>query len=123
MRLRVFYGYARLTKKIVRKKQLVICFENEYSPNNLNWINRKILPVHTRYQTQDEMKDANGKNRLFTVYGYFIDDNPFKGNIDLVLKRNMQADIKHVPMSELEEIRQKLESAFYRYYGEGKKYS
>lgn len=116
MNLRVFYGYARLTKKIMRKRQLVIFFENEYALNNIAWIDRRMFVVHIRYQTEDEMKDAENITRRFTRYGYFIDEKPFRGNIEKVLEMNMLADSKNVSKQELEEIKLKLRNAFYSLY-------
>lgn len=117
MKLRVFYGYARLTKKIMKKLQLVVYFENGYSPNSEEWINRRVYVVHTRYQTENEMKDAEGMNRQYTMYGYFIDKKPFYGDIEKVLEINMLADSKNVSKEELLEISRKLRDGFYIFYG------
>lgn len=100
----------------MRKRQLVIFFENESAANNMVWINRRMYVVHIRYQTRDEMKDAEDINRRFTRYGYFIDEKPFQGNIEKVLEMNMLADSKNVSKQELEEIKLKLRNAFYSLY-------
>lgn len=116
MKLKVFYGYAKLTKKVMKKAQLVVYFENEYSSDSEKWINRRMFVVYSRYQTEDEMKDAEGINRRYTMYGYFIDDKPFYGDIEKVLEKNMLADSKNVLKSELIEIREKLRTAYYLVY-------
>ena len=119
--LRVWYGFAKLTKKAVKKRQLVIFFENQYSYKNDAWIEQKIQVVHIRNQTKDEIKDCHLVSRTFTKYGYFIDDKPFLGNIERVLEKNFLADSKNVSEKERQKIRDKLREAYYRVYNIEKK--
>jgi hypothetical protein len=115
-KLRVWYGFAKLTKKAVRKHELAIYFENEYSHKNESWIEQKIHVVHVRNQTELESGDKVNSNRTFTKYGYFIDQKPFYGDIELVLDQNFKADSNHVSEEERSEIREKLRSAYYSVY-------
>ncbi len=106
-RLQVYYGFAKLTPKVMRKHELVIIYENDnHNPmKNLEWILRKTHLAYIRQQTKEEMSDASNSNRTFTKYGYFIDENPWYSNIDMVLEHNYVSDDKHVSQNERELIR------------------
>lgn len=117
-RLMVYYGFAKLTPKIMRKHELVIIYENDnHNPmKNLAWIFRKTHLVYIREQTVEERKGAAASNRTFTKYGYFIDEKPWSSNIDLVLEHNFLSDDKHVPKIERELIRVMLRETYFEVY-------
>ncbi len=117
-RLQVYYGFAKLTPKVVRKHELVIIYENaNHNPmKNLQWIFRKTHLVYIRQQTKEEMSNANYSNRIFTKYGYFIDDQPWCGNIDLVLEHNYLSESQQVTQRERQLIRVMLREKYTECY-------
>lgn len=118
-KLRVWYGYSKLTPKVVRKPELAIWFENSYMYQNTEWIEKRMTVVYVRYQTREEQEGATGNNRLFTKYGYFINEKPFYGNIELVLEKNYLAD--KLPIKLKKEIRDSLRTPYYECYNLDKK--
>ncbi len=114
--MRVWYGYSKLTKKIMRKHELAIFFENAYSWKNDDWVRRRIHVVYERNQTKQEIADSKHSTRMFTKYGMFIDKKPYYGDIDRVLTANFEADKNHVSLKEREEIRTKLRKAYFWVY-------
>jgi hypothetical protein len=119
MALRVFYGYAKLTKKLVRKAELSVFFENDghNAAKNEESIRKILHVVHVRNQTPGEASDAQGSTRMFTKYSYFIDQRPWNGDIDRALEQNFKADENNVTREEREEIRRKLRVAYLSVYG------
>lgn len=120
-KFRVFYGFAKLTKKIVRKKELAIYYENCSVNSNDKFIKQKIHIVHERIQTLQEMTDFDIGNRSFTKYGYFIDDKRWNGNIERILEDNFIAEENHVSANERTIIREKLRKEYYSFYKVEKK--
>lgn len=120
-KLRVFYGFAKLTKKMARKPELVIQYENCRSNRSIEYIERRMIIVHTREQTSQEMESSIGCHRSFTKWGYFINDKRWKSNIDLILEDNFVAEENHVSIKERQEIRLKLEKEYYSFYKVDKK--
>lgn len=120
--LNVYYGFSKLTKKIVRKPELAVYFENanHNSQKNLSFIERRMHIVHTRKQSMKEMEDADMANRTFVKYGYFIDEKPFNGNIEQVLEYNFLADQNHVSNKERSVLREKLRLNIIPFMGEKK---
>lgn len=116
-KLRVFYGFAKLTKKIVRKKELVIYYENCACGSNEKFINQKIQIVFQRTQTLEEMTDFDKANRSFTKYGYFIDDKRWNGDIERILEDNFIAEENHVSKKDRSIIREKLREEYFSFYG------
>jgi len=114
--MKVYYGFTKLTKKAVRKKELAVFYEDYFSIKNDAWIERRMTVVHTRIQTPGEKEDGKQSNRMFTKYSSFIDEKPFYGDIDRVLLNNYNADINNVEKEELEEIRKKLREAYFECY-------
>lgn len=103
--LRVWYGFTRLTKKMVRKRELAIWFENEWAGNNEEWVAKRCNIAAVRNQTKKEADDGTSANRRFTKYSYLIDDKKtFKGDIDAVLQQNFEADKNNVDAELLNEI-------------------
>lgn len=116
-KLRVFYGWAKLNNTI-KKKSLRVIFENEnhnIAKNDI-FIRKALQLVHTRYQTEDESKDAEGHHRVFSCYETFIDKSPFKGDLDKLLLNNFNADSNHVSVEERQEILIKLRKAYFEHY-------
>lgn len=116
-KLKVFYGFSKINK-VMKKPELAIIFENanNNSERNMRSINKWMTVIYTRFQTEDEMIDAPYSNRMFTKYGYFIDDKPFFGDIEKVLNRNFEADKNHVSDKERKKIMDALRPAFYSFY-------
>lgn len=117
-KIRVFYGYTRLTPKIMRKPELAVWFENANNnmTKNEQFINRRINIVYEREQTLEEMSDAQYSNRMFTQYAYKINEKPFNGQIELVLERNFLTDSNHVSLIEREKIRNLLRKGYFEFY-------
>ena len=116
--MKVYYGFSKLTKKIVRKPELAIFFDNSNSGGDREaWVSKRIKIVYTRFQTKEEEKDGEGANRMFTKWGYFIDEKPFFGDIDKVLDYNFVADENNVSLEERTKIKQKLREEYFRFYG------
>jgi hypothetical protein len=114
----VFYGFAKLTKKAIKKRSVVIQYANtwNYNDKQKRYIEQKMHIVHQRFQTKDEVTDAPFSNRSWTKWEYFPDDKRWKGNIDLVLENNFVAESNHVSLKERNEIRTKLEKEYYSFY-------
>jgi hypothetical protein len=115
-KLLVYYGFSKLTKKVIRKKELSIYYENCSSFRNQEYIERRIIIAYTRYQTADELKDCTKYNRVFTKYGYFIDEKPYLGDINYVLNENFKAEKNHVSAEERELIKEKLFNSYFEVY-------
>lgn len=115
--LKVYYGISKLNK-VQKKPEIAILYENgnNNQEKNLRMVERWIKVVHTRAQTQEEMKDAEGKARMFTKYGYFVDEKPWYGNLEKALRQNFDIECNHVSKREREEIREKLRNAFFSFY-------
>ena len=72
-RLKVFYGWSKINK-IQKREAIAIAFENS---EGAGWENsrsgksiRKTMTIcYERYQTDEEMKDADFHNRVFTTNG------------------------------------------------------
>ena len=115
-RLKVFYGWSKINK-IQKREAIAIAFENS---EGAGWENsrsgksiRKTMTIcYERYQTDDEIKDADFHNRVFTVYNVFLDDKHIGGSLKKALADNSEKDKNHVSVSERKIIAQKLEAAF-----------
>jgi len=114
----VYYGYSKLTKKVILKRELAIYFENsDCNPvKNEEWIKRRMTIIYTRRQSEEEVKDSNIVNRSFTKYSFFIDDKPYYGDIEKVLSVNFKADRNHVCEKERLIIKDLLREGYYRCY-------
>jgi len=116
----VFYGFAKLTKKIVRKKSLVIQFANfpegHFNERQQKYIKQKMHIVYQRYQTIEEAEDSKKSNRSWTKWEYFVEDKKWKYNIDLVLQDNFYADEKNVTLEERELIKKRLRTQYFIVY-------
>jgi len=116
MKLSVWYGLRKLTEKVVKKPSIIIVFENEYTWKNEESVNRMMKVLHTRYQTEDEMKDAEGGTRVFTAWEIFLQDRKFDGDVEKAIAYNRQCDINNVKEIELNEIENKIRKEIYDFY-------
>ena len=115
-RLKVFYGWSKINK-IQKREAIAIAFENS---EGAGWENsrsgksiRKTMTIcYERYQTNEEMKDADFHNRVFTVYNVFLDDKRIGGSLKKALADNSEKDKNHVSENERKRISQSLETAF-----------
>ena len=112
--LKVYYGWSKLTPKVMRKPELAVFFENDnHNPmQNQRFIERRMHLVHTRKQTYEESTDSLYTNRMFTKYSYLINEKPYHGDVELALEYNYISDEDHVPFMLREIIRNKLRRTF-----------
>lgn len=103
---RVFYGWAKINK--IRKKEAIsVIFENDGGfEKNDKKVKLYQNIVYTRFQTKDELKDAEQSNRTFTEYSIYLDDKQIKGSLKRALEVNFLADKNNVS----EEVRKKIRS-------------
>lgn len=114
--LKVFYGWSKINK-IQKREAIAIAFENS---EGAGWENsrsgksiRKTMTIcYERYQTDEEMKDTDFHNRVFTVYYVFLDDKRIGGSLKKALADNSEKDKNHVSENERKKISQTLEAAF-----------
>lgn len=118
MRLKVWYGFAKLTKKIVRKPSVVIFYENGKSTKNDKFVKQKMHIVYERFQTDEESKDAEHKSRLFQRAEYFINEKPWNGNVEGIIHDNFVAESNNVSEKERLHIAELLRTSARRVYGE-----
>lgn len=116
--LRVFYGFKKLTKKIVKKPSVIILYENGCSRLNDKYVHRTMKVIYQRVQTYKEKEDAKFSNRLFSKYEYFINGKIWKGDIDAILRHNFFADKNNIPIDERELIRGFLKKEVFDFYGD-----
>ena len=114
--LPVYYGRAKLNK-IAKREALTVIFLNGYAGPRIgkdghDGVTRFIEICAMRYQTEDEVKDAEFSNRIYSVYNIFMDDKAIKGSLDAALRANYEADSKNVSEKERKSIREKLKSVF-----------
>lgn len=113
--LRVFYGWAKLGK--VRKKEAIsVIFENQPNTegNRRTATTLKTLQetIITRYQTEDEAKDAAHSNRVFTEYSIFLEDKKIGGSLEEALRVNSESDRNNVSQQKRKEIAAELRRAY-----------
>lgn len=112
-KLRVFYGWVKLGK--VRKKEgISIIFENDRQNEirTFQFVNKMQETVYTRIQTEEEMLDASGKNRMYTEYSVLMEDKGVHGSLKTALEINSIADKNHVSKRERNIISEKLKAAY-----------
>jgi hypothetical protein len=117
----VYYGFAKLTKKVVRKRSIVIQYANTKLHQNerqQRYIRQKMHIVYERFQTEEEATDAPFSNRSWTKWEYFVDDKRWNGDIDAVLDRNYAAEENHLSVEEREKIRKALLDNFEKHYSQ-----
>ena len=114
--LKVYYGWSKINK-IQKREAIAVAFENS---EGAGWENsrsgksiRKTMTIcYERYQTDEEMKDAEFHNRVFTVYNVFLDDKAVKNSLNRALYFNSESDKNHVGIEERKRISEKLRTAF-----------
>lgn len=114
-RLRVWYGWARQNK--IRKKEAIsVIFENEQGDSDRKqlFIKRMQDTVFVRFQSEEEAKDAEGINRVFTEYSLFMDNKAICGSLSQALTINHQKDRNHVGEDVRDKIMDALRSAYLR---------
>ena len=112
-KLRVFYGWVKLGK--IRKKEgISIIFENDRQNEirTFQFVNKMQETVYTRLQTEEEMLDAQGKNRMYTEYSVLMEDKGVNGSLKSALEINSIADKNHVSKRERNVISEKLKAAY-----------
>ena len=117
--LRVFYGWARLNK--IRKKEAIsVIYENRAQREEKvqAFLKKSQETVYIREQTEEEMKDAEFQNRMFTEYSIRLDDKDIKGDVEKALEANFKADEKQLSLETREHIREELRK-HYRLYHSG----
>jgi hypothetical protein len=114
----VFYGFAKLTKKAIRKRSIIIQYANtsNYNDRQKRYIEQKMHIVYQRYQTKEEAEESKNSNRSWTKWEYFVDDKRWKGNIEAILHDNFVAEVNNVSLKERTEIKEKLEKGYYDFY-------
>ncbi|MBQ8969195.1 MAG: hypothetical protein IJ064_05645 [Bacteroidaceae bacterium] len=115
-RLPVYYGWAKLNK-IQKREALTVIFLNDHPGPRIDkdgedGVSRFITPVYKRWQTDEEMQDAEQANRMYSVYSIFMDDRKINGSLDVALRLNFQSDKNHVSVKEREKIRDLLRDKY-----------
>ncbi|MDY3141855.1 MAG: hypothetical protein SPE11_10810 [Parabacteroides sp.] len=116
-RLRVFYGWCRKNK--IRKKEAIsVIFENERGRDDRTqrFVNRMQETVYVRFQTPDEVRDAEGSIRMFSEYLIFMHDPKIRNSLNSALAANFEADRNQVGTQEREQIRTQLRNAYLSAY-------
>lgn len=111
--LRVFYGWAKVGK--IRKKEAIsVIFENDKmrEERTQRAIAKYQRTVYVRQQTDTEIQDAIGSNRIFSEYSIFLSDKKLQGSLELALKSNSDADKNHVSADERTKIADALRSHY-----------
>lgn len=114
-KLRVFYGWAKLGT--FRKKEAIsVIFENE--PNTdcrrrtSTMLQKLQNTVISRFQTEDEAKDAAHSSRMFTEYSIFLEDKKIGGSLKEALRVNSESDRNNVSQQKRKEIAAELRRAY-----------
>ena len=117
--LRVFYGWAKLNK--IRKKEAIsVIYENRAQREEKvqAFLKKSQETVYIRELTDEEMKDAEFQNRMFSEYSIRLDDKDIKGDVEKALEANFKADEKQLSLETREHIREELRK-HYRLYHSG----
>ena len=117
VRLRVYYGWAKLGK--IRKREAIsIIYENEEGVADHHRMGKVLQKAqHTvcwRYQSYEEAQDAKYVNRVFTEYSVFIDDKKIRGSLEAALRQNSLDDQKNVSHAERTRIANELRDWYMR---------
>ena len=96
MRLRVYYGWAKLNK-VVKREALTVIFLNDdpgprYNKDGYNGVSRYINVAYSRVQTSEEESDRVHVNRMYSVYSIFMDDKYVQGSLERALQVNYDSD-------------------------------
>jgi len=115
-KLKVYYGFTKLTPKIMKNREVAIFYSNGNWWNSEAWVKQRIEVIYERFQTDAEATDAEYKNRIFSKAGYLVDKRPYNGDLNKVLQANFDAEKGIIPDIELEKIRKVLNDNYYKYY-------
>lgn len=110
--LPVYYGWAKINKIAKREALTVIFLNDDVGPrigkDSYDGVSRFIEICYMRYQTKEELTDANFANRVYTIYSIFMDDKHINGSLEAALRTNFNADENHVSENERKKIMEKL---------------
>ena len=112
-KLRVFYGWTRINK--VRKTEAIsIIYENRKQTEDKveKFLKRMQETVYVREQTENEMKDGELSNRIYTEYSIRMNEKEIKGSLFKALEVNSEADKNNVSEKERNIISEKLRAAY-----------
>ena len=111
--LRVFYGWTK-TNKVRKIESISVIFENRGQRDEKidSFIKRMQNTVYTREQTEDEMRDGEMSNRMYTEYSIRMNDKNIRGSLKKALDINEQADKNNVSEAERNIIRKHLYGAY-----------
>lgn len=112
-KLRVFYGWTRINK--VRKTEAIsIIYENRKQTEDKveKFLKRMQETVYVREQTENEMKDGELSNRMYTEYSIRMNEKEIKGSLFKALEVNSEADKNNVSEKERNIISEKLRAAY-----------
>lgn len=111
LRLRVFYGWAKVNK--IRKKEAIsVIFENgtQKEERTMSFVKRMQTTVYVRDQTEDEKKGVENAIRMYTEYSVYLSEQ--EGSLELALQTNSDADRHNVSEEERNLIANKLRKSF-----------
>lgn len=111
LRLRVFYGWAKVNK--IRKKEAIsVIFENgtQKEERTMSFVKRMQTTVYVRDQTEDEKKGIENAIRIYTEYSVYLSEQD--GSLELALHTNSDADRHNVSEEERNLIASKLRESF-----------
>ena len=113
--LKVYYGWARIGN-VRKKRALSVVFENDRmgcrSDRGQRCLRTIQDTVFERCQTNEEEKEGNQQNRIFTEYSLFFDEKPINGSLERCLLVNSDADKNNVSKDMSERISEALRNAF-----------
>lgn len=114
-RLKVYYGWAKIGN-VRKKRSISVMFENDIqgcrSDRGQRCLRTIQDTVFERYQTEEEEKDGERQNRIFTEYSMFLDEKPINGSLEKCLLINSEADKNNVSKVMRERISDALKRAF-----------
>jgi len=115
--LRVFYGWSK-TNKIRKAQAISVIFENRAQREEKvqSFVGRMQHTVYVREQTEQEAKDGEMQNRMYTEYSIRLDDKQIKGDLEKALTSNFEADAKQLSLAEREKIREELRKSYHLAY-------
>ncbi len=85
--LKVYYGIGRVAG-MRKKRSIEIYYENSRMTDRSEKVLKGAISevVISRTQTSEENKEAYFANRVWTAHSYYIDEKPFNGSLERVLR-------------------------------------
>ena len=115
-RLRVYYGWRKLSKSVKRESLAVVFLDDDPGPridkDGYDGVTKYIHVAYSRWQTKQEALDGKLSNRMYTMYEIFMDDKYVQGSLERALQANYDSDKNNVSKKEREIIRDKLRVAY-----------